>query len=140
VELRDGSLSWFSGTREESLTMGKRGHREVEILRVLREAEAGDTVAEMCRSMGLTCPRENLYQRKREFSRDPKGGRARKNLWSNFEHSMGVQVGSQKQTNSPNGRFVTHSIYGSYVGGYICPKTGHTPYGNPVKLGENKCF
>jgi hypothetical protein len=29
--------------------MGKRGHSEEEILRVLREAESGDTVVEVCR-------------------------------------------------------------------------------------------
>jgi hypothetical protein len=29
--------------------MGKRGHSEEEILRVLREADSGDTVVEICR-------------------------------------------------------------------------------------------
>jgi transposase-like protein len=29
--------------------MGKRGHSEKQILRVLREAESGDTVVELCR-------------------------------------------------------------------------------------------
>jgi transposase-like protein len=33
--------------------MGKRGHSEEEILRVLREAESGDTVVEICRKHGL---------------------------------------------------------------------------------------
>jgi len=32
--------------------MGKRGHSEEEILRVLREAEAGETVVEVCRKHG----------------------------------------------------------------------------------------
>ena len=50
------------------------------------------------------------------------------------------QTESQKQTNSPNGRFVTHSIDGSYGGGSICPKTGHTAYGSLWKLSEIKCF
>ena len=47
---------------------------------------------------------------------------------------------SQKQTNSPHGRFVTHSIDGGYEGGSICPKTGHAVYGNLLKSSENKCF
>ena len=39
--------------------MGKRGHSEEEILRVLREAESEDTVVEICRgrrSVSLTLP------------------------------------------------------------------------------------
>ena len=34
--------------------MGKRGHSEEEILRVLREAESGDTVVEVCRKHGIS--------------------------------------------------------------------------------------
>jgi putative transposase len=34
--------------------MGKRGHSEEEILRVLREAESGDTVVELCRKHGIS--------------------------------------------------------------------------------------
>jgi len=34
--------------------MGKRGHSEEEILRVLREAESGDTVVEICRKHGIS--------------------------------------------------------------------------------------
>jgi len=34
--------------------MGKRGHSEEEILRVLREAESGDTVAEIRRKHGIS--------------------------------------------------------------------------------------
>src|ERR1035437_2371170 len=41
---------------------------------------------------------------------------------------MEFQDEFQKQTNSPNGRFVTHSIHVSYGGGSICPKAGHTVY------------
>ena len=33
--------------------MGKRGHGEEEILRILREAESGETVAEVCRKHGI---------------------------------------------------------------------------------------
>jgi transposase-like protein len=46
--------------------MGKRGHSEEEILRVLREAESGDdTVVEICRKMGsassrFTCGRRSM--------------------------------------------------------------------------------
>jgi transposase-like protein len=35
------------------LGMGKRGHSEEEILRVLREAESGETVVEICRKHGM---------------------------------------------------------------------------------------
>ena len=45
----------------------------------------------------------------------------------------------QKQTNSPNGRFVTYSIYVSYGGGSVCPKTDPIAYGNLLKLMEYKC-
>ena len=34
--------------------MGKKGHTEEEILRVLREAESGDTVLEICRKHGIS--------------------------------------------------------------------------------------
>jgi hypothetical protein len=33
--------------------MGKGGHSEEEILRVLREAESGETVVEVCRKQGM---------------------------------------------------------------------------------------
>jgi hypothetical protein len=50
------------------------------------------------------------------------------------------QTESQKQTNSPNGRFITHSIDGGYDGGSICPKAGQIVYGNLLKLSEFKWF
>ncbi len=34
--------------------MAKQGHTEEEILRVLREAEAGTTVVEICRKHGIS--------------------------------------------------------------------------------------
>ena len=34
--------------------MAKHGHSEEEILRVLREAESGDTVVEVCRNHGIS--------------------------------------------------------------------------------------
>ena len=34
--------------------MAKRGHGEEEILRVLREAESGDAVVEVCRKHGIS--------------------------------------------------------------------------------------
>ncbi len=39
--------------------MGKRGHSEEVILQVLRKAESGDTVVEICRKH-VTCPRKSL--------------------------------------------------------------------------------
>jgi len=44
--------------------MGKRGHSEVEILRVLREAESGDTVVEICRKHGISQQTFYLWKKK----------------------------------------------------------------------------
>ena len=44
--------------------MGKRGHSEEEILRVLREAESGDTVVEVCRKHGISQQTFNLWKKK----------------------------------------------------------------------------
>ncbi len=44
--------------------MGKRGHSEEEILRVLREAESGDTVVEVCRKHGISQQRFYLWKKK----------------------------------------------------------------------------
>ena len=46
--------------------MGKRGHNEEEILRVLREAESGDTVVEICRKHGIS--RQTFYHWKKKYS------------------------------------------------------------------------
>ena len=39
--------------------MAKKGHSEEEILRVLREAESGATVVEICRKHGIS--EQNVY-------------------------------------------------------------------------------
>jgi len=44
--------------------MGKRGHSEEEILRILREAESGDTVVEICRKHGISQQTFYLWKRK----------------------------------------------------------------------------
>jgi len=44
--------------------MGKRGHSEEEILRVLRGAESGDTVVEICRKHGISQQTFYLWKRK----------------------------------------------------------------------------
>jgi putative transposase len=44
--------------------MGKRGHGEEEILRVLREAESGDTVVELCRKHGISQQTFYLWKKK----------------------------------------------------------------------------
>jgi putative transposase len=44
--------------------MGKRGHTEEEILRVLREAESGETVVEMCRKHGISQQTFYLWKKK----------------------------------------------------------------------------
>ena len=46
------------------LEMGKRGHSEEEILRVLREAESGDTVVEICRKHGISQQTFYLWKKK----------------------------------------------------------------------------
>ena len=45
--------------------MGKRGHSEEEILRVLREAESGDTVVEVCRKHGIS--QQTFYRWKAKY-------------------------------------------------------------------------
>jgi putative transposase len=44
--------------------MGKRGHSEEEILRVLREAESGDTAVEICRKHGISQQTFYLWKKK----------------------------------------------------------------------------
>ena len=44
--------------------MAKRGHGEEEILRVLREAESGDTVVEVCRKHGISQQTFYLWKQK----------------------------------------------------------------------------
>jgi putative transposase len=44
--------------------MAKRGHSEEEILRVLREAESGDTVVEVCRKHGISQQTFYLWKKK----------------------------------------------------------------------------
>ena len=46
--------------------MGKRGHSEEEILRVLREAESGDTVVEICRKHGIS--QQSFYLWKKKYA------------------------------------------------------------------------
>ena len=44
--------------------MGKKGHSEEEILRVLREAESGDTIVEVCRKHGISQQTFYLWKKK----------------------------------------------------------------------------
>jgi putative transposase len=46
--------------------MGKKGHTEEEILRVLREAEAGETVVEVCRKHGIS--QQSFYLWKKKYA------------------------------------------------------------------------
>src|SRR6202034_2010886 len=50
--------------REESQEMAKRGHSEEAILRVLREAESGETVVEICRKHGISQQTFYLWKKK----------------------------------------------------------------------------
>jgi len=50
--------------------MAKRGHGEEEILRVLREAESGDTVVEVCRKHGISQQTFYLWKKKYAGLRD----------------------------------------------------------------------
>jgi len=49
---------------EESRRLGKRGHKEEAILRVLREAESGETVVEVCRKHGISLRTFYLWKKK----------------------------------------------------------------------------
>ena len=44
--------------------MGKKGHSEEEILRVLRGADSGDTVVEICRKHGVSQQTFYLWKKK----------------------------------------------------------------------------
>jgi putative transposase len=44
--------------------MGKKGHTEEEVLRVLREAESGETVVEICRKHGISQQTFYLWKKK----------------------------------------------------------------------------
>ena len=46
--------------------MAKKGHGEEEILRVLREAESGETVVEVCRKHGIS--QQTFYLWKKKYS------------------------------------------------------------------------
>ena len=46
--------------------MGKRGHSEEEILGVLREAESGETVVEVCRKHGIS--QQSFYLWKKKYA------------------------------------------------------------------------
>ncbi len=46
--------------------MAKRGHSEEEILRVLREAEFGETVVEVCRKHGIS--QQSFYLWKKKYA------------------------------------------------------------------------
>ena len=46
--------------------MSKRGHTEEEILRVLRDAESGETVVEVCRKHGIS--QQSFYLWKRKYA------------------------------------------------------------------------
>jgi putative transposase len=58
--------------------MGKRGHTEEEILRVLREAEAGSTVVEVCRKHGIS--QQSFYLWKKHAGRGLNGLRELRQL------------------------------------------------------------
>jgi len=46
--------------------MAKKGHSEEEILRVLKEAESGQTVVEVCRKHGIS--QQSFYLWKKKYS------------------------------------------------------------------------
>ena len=46
--------------------MPKRGHSEEKILRVLRDAEAGETAVAVCRKHGIS--QQTLYQWKKKYA------------------------------------------------------------------------
>ena len=46
--------------------MARKGHSEEEILRVLREAESGETVVEVCRKHGMS--QQTFYLWKKNYA------------------------------------------------------------------------
>ena len=46
--------------------MARKGHSEEEILRVLREAEAGETIVEVCRKHGIS--QQSFYAWKKKYA------------------------------------------------------------------------
>jgi putative transposase len=57
---------WFSEEEEESRDVARKGHTEEEILRVLREAESGDTVVEVCWKHGIS--QQSFYLWKKKYA------------------------------------------------------------------------
>ena len=60
------AVAWFSCRREEAMPMPKKGRSEEEILRVLREVEAGDTAVAVCRKHGIS--QQTLYLWKKKYA------------------------------------------------------------------------
>jgi len=58
--------AWFPEEGEENWDMGRKGHSEEEILRILREAESGETVVEVCRKHGVS--QQSFYLWKKKFA------------------------------------------------------------------------
>jgi putative transposase len=54
---------WFPEV-ERRTRDGKKGHTEEEVLRVLPEAESGETVVEVCRKHGISQQTFNLWKKK----------------------------------------------------------------------------
>jgi putative transposase len=46
--------------------MARKGHTKEEILRVLREAESGETVVEVCSEHGIS--QQSIYLRKKKYA------------------------------------------------------------------------
>jgi putative transposase len=59
-------LAWFADPREEAWLMPKKGRSEEEILRVLREVEAGETAIAVYRKHGIS--QQTLYQWKKKVA------------------------------------------------------------------------
>jgi putative transposase len=57
---------WVSEEEQESRDMARKGHTEEEILRVLREAESGETVVEVCRKHGIS--QQSFYLWKKKYA------------------------------------------------------------------------
>ena len=64
MEVEDSQAAVVLWNERGEPEMGKRGHSEEEILRVLREAESGDTVVEICRKHGISQQTFYLWKKK----------------------------------------------------------------------------
>jgi transposase-like protein len=106
-------LWWFSGRTRGEPDIGKLEHSEEEILRVLREAESGDTVVELCIKHGISQQTFYLWKKKEKHCSVPENGQnlalEREHSPANFIEEPGVLKLGHKETKYKR-RYITLRI------------------------------